>query len=94
MRHCQKILTVPLQWLSSENQYLDDVAKLGKFVCKIILQKYTSFWIDATNILSFAAFLWMAQILTDFQTGSKEKSQKWQKTHAICLLPVGKYINN
>ena len=37
----------------------------------------------------FTEYLGMDQIFTDLPTGSKEKSKKWQKTHAICLLPVG-----
>ena len=33
----------------------NDVAKLGTFVCKIILQKYTSLRIDVTDVLVFIA---------------------------------------
>ena len=30
---------------------------------------------------------------SDLPTGSKEKGQKWQKMHAICLLPVRLSVN-
>ena len=35
----------------------------------------------------------MAQIFTDFPAESKPKSLKWQKPHAICLLPASKSVN-
>ena len=68
---------------------LNDVEELGRVVCKIILQKYTRLCIDPSDILVLAVYLGMDQIFTDDPTGSKEKCQKWQKIHAICLLPVG-----
>ena len=36
------------------------------FVNKMILQKYTSLWIDLTYILVFTVYLGMAEIFTDF----------------------------
>ena len=41
------------------------------FVNKMILQKYTSLWIDPTYILVFTVYLGMAEILTDFPTESR-----------------------
>ena len=38
----------------------DGGAKSGTFVSKIILQKYTSLWIDLTDILVFTAYLEMS----------------------------------
>ena len=58
---------------------LNDVEELGRVVCKIILQKYTSLWIDPSDISVFTAHLGIDQIFTDLPTGSKEKGQKWQK---------------
>ena len=63
--------------------------KTGRVVCKLILQKYTWLWIDLSDILVLTVYLGMDQIFTDYPTGSKQKCQKWQKIHAICLLPVG-----
>ena len=61
-------------------------AKLRPFMCKIILQKYTSLWIGLTQCFSFTVFLGMAQIFTDFPTGSK---QKWQKSHGYLIYLLG-----
>ena len=52
----------------------DHGAKLGRVVCKIILQKYTLLWIDLSDVLVFTVYLGMDQIFTDLPTGSKEKS--------------------
>ena len=68
---------------------LNDVEELGIVVCKIILQEYTCLWIDLSDVLVLTVYLGMDQIFIDYPTGSKEKWQKWQKIHAICLLPVG-----
>ena len=56
---------------------LNGVEELGKVVCKIILQKYTSLWIDLSDVLVFTAYLGMDQIFTDLPTGSKEIGQKY-----------------
>ena len=56
---------------------LNDVEELGRVVCKIILQKYTSLWIDPSDILVLTAYL--DHIFTDYPTGSKKKSWKWLK---------------
>ena len=52
---------------------LNDVEELGRVVCKIILQKYTSLQIDPSDILVSTAYLGMDQIFIDLPTGSKEK---------------------
>ena len=62
-----------------------------KWYCRII-QKYTSQWIDQNYVLVFTVCLGKAQIFTDFPQ-KVNKSQKWQQTRAICLLPVGKSVN-
>ena len=36
------------------------------------LQKYTSLWIDPSDVLVFTAYLGMDQIFTDYPTGSKQ----------------------
>ena len=64
----------------------------SKIEAVCILHKYTS-WIEQKYILVFTVHLMMAQILSDLLTGIKQKMQKWQKTGAICLLPVGKSVN-
>ena len=43
--------------------------------------------------LVFKAHLGMDQIFRDLPTESKETGWKWQKIHAICLLPVGWSVN-
>ena len=68
---------------------MNDEEELGRVVYKLILQKYTSLWTDPSDVLVFTAYLGMDEIFTDLITGSKEKGQKWQKIHAICLLSVG-----
>ena len=55
----------------------------------MVFQKYTSLWIDPTDVSVSAAYLGMDPILTDFQTGSNKKVENGKKTHAICLLLVG-----
>ena len=77
------------QWKSMRKNILNDVEELERVVCKIILQKYTWLWIDPSDILVLTVYLGMDQIFTDDPTGSKGKCRKWQKIHAICLLPVG-----
>ena len=58
----------------------DDGEKLGKFVLKMVLQKYSSLWIDLTDVLVSTPYLGMAQILADFQTGSSKKSEMTKNT--------------
>ena len=77
------------QWQSMRKDILNDVEELERVVCKIILQNYTLLWMDLSDTLVFTANQGMNQIFTDVPTGSKEKGQKWQKIHSICLLPVG-----
>ena len=36
-------------------------------------------WIDPTYMLVFTVYLGMAEIFSDFPTGIKQNSQKWQK---------------
>ena len=55
---------------------LNDLEEMGRVVCKIILQKYTSLWIDPSDVLVFTSYLWMDQVFTDLPTGSKEKGRK------------------
>ena len=69
-----------------------DGVKLGTFICKMILQKYASLWIYLSDVLVFTAYLGMAEIFTDFATGSKQNSRKCQELHATCLLPFGKFV--
>ena len=57
----------------------DDGAKLGTFICKMILLKYTSLWIDPS--------------FDSITRDGSDIDRKWQKLHAICLLPVGKSVN-
>ena len=39
-------------------------------VCKILLQKYTSLWIDPSDVLVFTVSLGIDEIFTDYPTGS------------------------
>ena len=50
------------QWSSMRK---DHGAKLGRVVCKIMLQKYISLWIDPSDVLVFTAYLGMDHIFTD-----------------------------
>ena len=63
------------------------------FVNKMILQKYTPLWIDPTYILVFTVYLGMAEIFTDFPTGSKQIASVFCHFQLFCLLPVGKSVN-
>ena len=53
-------------------EILNDVGELGRVVCKIILQKYTSLWIDLSDVLAFTEYLGMDQIFTDYPTSCWE----------------------
>ena len=63
---------------------MTDDAKLRPFVYKMILQKYTSQWIDPTYVLVFRVYLGMAQIFTDFPTGSKMAKHTWSLSISCC----------
>ena len=57
------------QWSSMRR---DHGAKLGRVVCKMILQKYTCLWIDLSDVLVLTVYLGMDQIFTDYPTASKQ----------------------
>ena len=44
-------------------------------------------------VLVFIVYLGMPQILTDLPIGCQSESQKCQKSHGHCSLPVGKSVN-
>ena len=68
---------------------LNDVEELGRVVCKIILQKYTSLWIDPSDILLLTVYLGMDQIFKDYSTGSKQMACIFCHFRHFSLLPVG-----
>ena len=58
----------------------------------MILQKYTSQWIDLNYVLVFKVYLRMAQIFADLSTGSKELSSVFCHFQLFSLLPVGESV--
>ena len=76
-----------------EKDIWNDSTKLKTFVYKMILQKYTSLWIDLIYILIFAVYLEMPEIFTDLPTGSKQIACVFCHFQLFCLLPVGKSVN-
>ena len=57
------------QWSSMRRTH---EAKLGRVVCKIILQKYTWLWIDPSDVLVLTVYPGTDQIFTDYPTGSQQ----------------------
>ena len=102
VRHAGRISNS--DWTRSDHLFLTGVyhrnlcisnrrAKLRAFVHKMILQEYTSWWIDPNYVLVFTVCLGMAQIFADFLTGSKQIAPVFCHFCLICLLPVGKSAN-
>ena len=78
------------QWSSMRK---DHGAKLRRVVYKIILQRYTSLWIDLSDVSVFMGYLGMDQIFTDNPTGSKQMACIFCHFGPFSLLPVGRSVN-
>ena len=94
-KKCYQFLKIIAWWfpvLTSENWYFVNLQELQNFLTKkkgVLKVSVRAFHWRSDLHLSFYIITGMAQILTDFPTGSKQQMVEMAKMHVFVYFPLG-----